>query len=117
MKILELETDFLLNRGLNLNLIQAHGVLCKTVGLIRILIYFYKGKTVDRVHGLWTAQGWPVHSGLATGTRQRAHRSTARRCHRAWELAAGWGKRRGAPGVLTEGFGGRFDGEAGGGEG
>jgi hypothetical protein len=31
------------------------------VGLIRILIYFYKGKTVDRVHGLWTAQGWLVH--------------------------------------------------------
>jgi hypothetical protein len=46
-KISELETDFLLNRGLNHNLIQAQGVSCKTVGLIRILIYFYKGKTVD----------------------------------------------------------------------
>jgi hypothetical protein len=28
------------------------------------------------------------------------------------ELPAGWGKRRGAPGVLTEGFGGRLDDEA-----
>jgi hypothetical protein len=60
-KISELEIDFLLNWGLNRNLLQAQGVLCKTAGLIRILIYFYKGKTVDRVHGLWTAQGWSVH--------------------------------------------------------
>jgi hypothetical protein len=22
---------------------------------------------VDRVHGLWTVQEWPVHGGLATG--------------------------------------------------
>jgi hypothetical protein len=43
-KISELGTDFLLNRGLNRNLIQAQGVLCKTAGLIQILIYFYKGK-------------------------------------------------------------------------
>jgi hypothetical protein len=44
---------------------------------------------VDRVHGLWTTQGWPVHGGPAIGTGQRAHR-----------------------GVLTECFGGQFDGEA-----
>jgi hypothetical protein len=55
-KILELETDFLLNRGLNHNLIQAQGVLCKTAGLIQILIYFLQRKNggpspqaVDRV--------------------------------------------------------------------
>jgi hypothetical protein len=47
-KILELETDFLLNQGLNHNLLQAQGVLCKIVGLIR-------------VHGLWTAEGCLVH--------------------------------------------------------
>jgi hypothetical protein len=110
-KISELGTDFLLNRGLNHNLIQAQGVLCKTTGLIRILIYFYKGKTVDRVHELWTAQGWPVHGGLTTGTGQHACRSAAHRRCKAQELTAGWRKRRGAPGVLTEGFYGRFNGE------
>jgi hypothetical protein len=67
---------------------------------------------VDRVHGLWTTQGWPVHGRLVSGTGQRAHQSMAHWRCRARELAAGWGKRRGAPGVLTEGFGGRFDGEA-----
>jgi hypothetical protein len=38
--------------------------LCKTVGLIQILIYFYKGTAVDRVHRLWTTQGWPVHGSI-----------------------------------------------------
>jgi hypothetical protein len=67
---------------------------------------------VDKVHGLWTVQGWPVHGGLTTGTGRRTRRSVARQRCRAQELTAGWGKRRGAPGVLTEGFGGRFDIEA-----
>jgi hypothetical protein len=81
-------------------------------GIIPNFDLFYKGKTVDRVHGLWTAQGWPVHDGLATGTGRRSHRSAAHWRCKARELGAGWRKRRGAPGVLTEGFGGRFDGEA-----
>jgi hypothetical protein len=39
-KITELKTDFLLTQGLNHHLLQAQGVLCKTAGLIQILIYF-----------------------------------------------------------------------------
>jgi hypothetical protein len=43
---------------------------------------------------------------------RQARRSVACRCCRARELAAGWGKRGEVRGVLTEGFGGWFDGEA-----
>jgi hypothetical protein len=43
---------------------------------------------------------------------RQARQSMAYRCCRAWELAAGWGKRGEVRGVLTEGFGGWFDGEA-----
>jgi hypothetical protein len=49
------------------------------------LIYFYKGKMVDRVHGLWTAQGWSVHRGPHSGRRPKltearpSGRSRARR--------------------------------------
>jgi hypothetical protein len=74
MKISELETDFLLNWGLNRNLIPAQGVLCKTVGFIWILICFYKGKTVDRVHGLWTGGAFDppwTRGQSAAGARQR----------------------------------------------
>jgi hypothetical protein len=49
---------------------------------------------VDRVHGCGPCKGGGPRW---TGAR---------------ELAAGWGKRRRASGVLTEGFGGRFDDEA-----
>jgi hypothetical protein len=67
---------------------------------------------VDRVHGLWTTQGWSVHDGLATGTRRRAHRSMARRRCRARSSPRVGEKGEELRGVLTEGFGGRFDGEA-----
>jgi hypothetical protein len=65
------------------------------------------------LHGLRTAQGWSVHGGLTTRTGRRARRGVARRRCRARELTAGWGKGEELRGVLTEGFGGRFDGEAG----
>jgi hypothetical protein len=47
----------------------------KNYGIIPDFDLFLQGKTVDRVHGLWTAQGWSVHGGLTTG--RRAHRSVA----------------------------------------
>jgi hypothetical protein len=80
---------------------------------------YLQRKTVDRVHGLWTAQGWPVHGGPAIGTGRCARRSVAHRRCRAQELAVGWGKRRGAPGGAHRGLRWliRRRGEAGGGEG
>jgi hypothetical protein len=74
---------------------------------------------VDRVHGLWIAQGWVVHGGLATGTGWHARRSAACRRCRARGLTASWGKRRGAPGGAHRGlrWPDRRWGEDGGGEG
>jgi hypothetical protein len=80
-KILELETDFLLNQGLNHNLLQAQGVLCKIVGLIR-------------VHGLWTAEGCLVH-GSTVGLTVASGHSGARRLVAEAPEARGW---RGDPG-------------------
>jgi hypothetical protein len=53
-----------------------------------------------------------VDRARVAGPRWTHDRSMARRRCRARKLTAGWGKRRGAPGVHTDGFGGRFDGEA-----
>jgi hypothetical protein len=65
---------------------------------------------VDRVHGLWTARGWPVH-GSMVDHRRRPPKSSP-------ELALGAALVGGSspaigeiqeevPGFLTEGFGGR----------
>ncbi len=46
---------------------------------------------VDRVHGLWTARGWPVHGSIVDHTMaggRRAHRSSRSGPLRAWRLAA-----------------------------
>jgi hypothetical protein len=81
-------------------------------GIILDFDLFLHGKTVDRVHGLWTAQGWVVHGGLATGTGRRAHRSAAcRRCGARGSPRVGENGEE-LRGMLTEGFGGRIDGEA-----
>jgi hypothetical protein len=75
-------------------------------GIIPDFDLFLHGKTVDRVHGLWTAQGWSVHGGLATGTRRRARRSVVAGAAEPGSLPRVGEKGKELRGVLTEGFGG-----------
>jgi hypothetical protein len=64
---------------------------------------FFKEKICGRSSRDGEPSGTSVHGGLTTVASTEAHRSVARRRCITRELAAGWGKRRGAPGVLTGG--------------
>jgi hypothetical protein len=62
---------------------------------------------VDRVHGLWTARGWPVHGStvdLTTAGGRRAHRSSRSGPLRAWRLAAEAREARGRRGEPSGGL-------------
>jgi hypothetical protein len=111
-KLSELEIDFLLNQGLNHNLIQAQGLFVQNCRINPNFDLFLQRKiggpsprAVDRarVAGPRLTHDWD------RAARSPKHGSPTLQSPGA---RRGWGKRRGASGVLTEGFGGRFDGEA-----
>jgi hypothetical protein len=70
---------------------------------------------VDRVHGLWTAQGWPVHGSTVdltvAGGRSSPELGLAAASVHGDTTREGGNREEGPP-VLTVGLGGRFDYEA-----
>jgi hypothetical protein len=80
--------------------------------LSRNIELFFKEKICEPSSRDGEPGGTSVHGGLAAVASREACRSAARRCYRAWELAAGWGKKGELRGVLAEGFSGRLYGEA-----
>jgi hypothetical protein len=69
----------------------------------------------DKICELSSRDGEPggasVHCGLMVVASKEARWSAAHRWCRAWELTVGWGKKRGAPGVITGGNLERWNGE------
>jgi hypothetical protein len=74
-----------------------------------------KKELVDRVHGLWTAQGWPVHGSTVdltvAGGRSSPELGLAAASVHGDTTREGGNREEGPP-VLTVGLGGRFDYEA-----
>jgi hypothetical protein len=64
---------------------------------------FFKEKICELSSRDGEPGGASVHGGLATVATRESRRSAAHRRCRARELTAGWGKRRGARGILTGG--------------
>jgi hypothetical protein len=79
--------------------------------LSRNIELFFKGKICELSSRDGEPGGASIHSALAAVASGEVHQSVARRCCKARELIAGWGKRRGAPGILMGGNLERWNGE------
>jgi hypothetical protein len=64
--------------------------------LSRNIELFFKEKICELSSRDGEPGGASVHGGLTAVASREARQSAARRCYRAWELTAGWGKNRGA---------------------
>jgi hypothetical protein len=80
--------------------------------LSRNIELFFKEKICELSSRDDEPGGALVHGGLAVVAAEGITGARGRGRSGEWELAVIWGKRGGSGGVLTKGFGGRFDGEA-----